>query len=98
MRGQLVEWVEKAFFARLSKLFEISASEWNHQVLLTNKNLQALVKEVKLYILPILPYLAPQTLVPDDHHVLNDLPFYEVARMTDLKARQEWLEQREKKC
>lgn len=35
-RGQLVEWVEKASFDRLNKLFVISASERYHQTLLTD--------------------------------------------------------------
>ncbi|KAL6331725.1 hypothetical protein AAG906_016721 [Vitis piasezkii] len=44
-RGCHVEWVEKASFDRLNKIFEISSVEQNHQVLLTDKNLQAVVKE-----------------------------------------------------
>ncbi|RVX06652.1 hypothetical protein CK203_029464 [Vitis vinifera] len=41
--GRLVEWVEKAFFTRLNKLFEIDASEQNHKVLLLDKNLLTLI-------------------------------------------------------
>lgn len=33
-----------------------------------------------------------------EHHILKDLPFYEVARMVDAKAHQDRLVQREKKC
>ena len=43
MRGRLVEWVEKASFDRLNKLFVISASERNYQTLLTDRNLLAVV-------------------------------------------------------
>lgn len=81
-----MEWVEKPSFAWLNKLFEISSSERNYQVLLIDKNLQAVVKESRPFILPILPRLAPQTLVPGEHHVLKDLHFYEVARVADSKA------------
>ncbi|KAL6342662.1 hypothetical protein AAG906_013068 [Vitis piasezkii] len=43
--GWLMEWVEKAYFAWLNKLFEISSFERNRQVLLMDKNLHAVVKE-----------------------------------------------------
>lgn len=32
-----------------------------------------------------------------EHHVLKDLPFYEVAQVADSKAHQAYLEEREKK-
>lgn len=35
--------------------------------------------------------------MPGEHHVLKDLPFYEVARAVDAKACQDRLDQREKK-
>ncbi|KAL6321836.1 hypothetical protein AAG906_035535 [Vitis piasezkii] len=47
-RGRLVEWVEKASFARLNKLFEISTSK-------------PVLKEAKSFILPILHHLAPRS-------------------------------------
>lgn len=62
-----------------------------------DKNLQAVVKEAKPFILPILPYLAPRTLVPGKNHVPKDLSFYEVAWVANSKAHQAHLEQREKK-
>ena len=43
MRGRLVEWVEKASFDRLNKLFVISANEWHHQTLLIDQNLLLVV-------------------------------------------------------
>lgn len=85
MRGRLVEWVEKASFERLNKLFEISVNECNHQILLTDKNLLAMVRESKLFNLPVLLRLAPKVLVPDEYHMLKDLHLYEVARTTDAK-------------
>ena len=54
-----MEWVEKASFARLNKLFEISTSERNYQIFFMDKNLQAVIKEAKSFILPILHRLAP---------------------------------------
>lgn len=78
MRGRLVEWVEKASFERLNKLFEISVNECNHQILLTDKNLLAMVRESKLFNLPVLLRLAPKVLVPDEYHMLKDLHLYEV--------------------
>ncbi|KAL6313060.1 hypothetical protein AAG906_012814 [Vitis piasezkii] len=41
----------------------------------------------KPFILPILHRLTPEVLVPDEHHVLKDLPLYEVARATNAKTR-----------
>ena len=56
-----------------------------------------MVKKSKSFLIPILPRLAPQTLVPDEHHVLKDLSCYEVGHAVDSKARQDRLEQRKKK-
>lgn len=57
-----------------------------------------MVKEARSFILPILPHLAPRTLVLDEHYMLKDLSFYEVAQTVDSKAHQDRLEQRDKKC
>ena len=38
-KGRLVEWVEKASFDRLNKLFEITSNERNYQTLLSARNL-----------------------------------------------------------
>ena len=64
---------------------------------MTDRNLLAMVKKSKSFIIPILPCLAPQALVPDEHHVLKDLSCYEVGHAVDSKARQDLLEQRKKK-
>ena len=42
--GRLAEWVEKASFAYLNKLFKIDAVEWAHNFLLSDKNLQVLIE------------------------------------------------------
>ncbi|KAL6322948.1 hypothetical protein AAG906_022786 [Vitis piasezkii] len=41
--SRLVEWVEKASFDRLNKLFMLSANEWNYQTLMTYQNMLAVV-------------------------------------------------------
>ena len=96
MRGRLVEWVEKASFDLLNKLFVISANERHHPTLLTDQNLLVVVQDSQSYIISILPRFAPRVLVPNKHHVLKDLPFYEEARAVDAKARQDWLDKKEK--
>ena len=98
MRGWLVEWVEKTSFDGLNKLFVISTSERNHETLLTYQNLQAMVRDSQQYVISTLPRFALRVLVPDEHHVLKDLHFYEEARVADAKARQDQLDQKEKKC
>ncbi|KAL6342102.1 hypothetical protein AAG906_038582 [Vitis piasezkii] len=80
-RGHLVEWVDKASFTQLNKLFKINASKRAH----------------KLFIIPIFPRLALPSLVPGEHFVLKDLPFYEVTRLVDSEAYHAHLEEWEKK-
>ena len=88
-RGCLVEWVKKAYFDRLNKLFKITAIERYYQTLLSARN--------QSYVINILPRRLPKFVVPEEHFVLKDLPFYERAREADTKARQERLDQREEK-
>ena len=38
-QGCHIEWVEKASFTRINKLFEIDAAKWVHSFLLSDKNL-----------------------------------------------------------
>lgn len=81
----------------LNKLFMISANERNYQTLLTDRNLLAVVRERQSYVFSILPRSLPKVLVPSEHHMMKDLPFYEVACVTDAKACQDRLDQIEKK-
>lgn len=81
-----MEWVEKAFFDWLNKLYVIYTNERHHQTLLTDRNLLSVVREPQPYVLPILSHLAPKVLVSGEHHVLRDLLFYEEARVVDAKA------------
>ncbi|RVW33321.1 hypothetical protein CK203_085306 [Vitis vinifera] len=95
--GHLVEWVDKASFTRLNKLFKINAFERAYKVLISNKNLLALIGNPKSFISPIFHCLALPSLVLDEHFVLKDLPFYKIARLADSEAHQAHLEEREKK-
>ena len=51
----MIEWVEKATFDCLNKLFEITAVERHYQTLLIVWNLLAVVRETQLYVINILP-------------------------------------------
>ena len=44
-RGHIVDWVGNASFACLNKLFEIDARERHYGMLLTARNLMAVVRE-----------------------------------------------------
>ncbi|RVX05759.1 hypothetical protein CK203_023906 [Vitis vinifera] len=96
-RGHLVEWVEKTSFDRLNRLFEIISIERHYQTLLSAVNLLAVVWEPQPYVLNILSRRLPKVVVPGEHFVLKDLPFYERAREADVKARHKRLDQREEK-
>ena len=82
-RGRVVKRVEKASFARLNKLFEISAAERHHETLLTARNLLAVVRESQAYIINILPRKLPKKVVPREHYILKDLPFYKEVQKAD---------------
>ena len=89
--------MEKASFDRLNRLFEIISVERHYQILLTTRNLLAVVREPQPYVLNILPRRLPKVVVPEEHFVLKDLPFYERAREANAKACHEHLDQREEK-
>lgn len=89
--------MEKASFNQLNKLFMITSNERNHQTLLSTRNLLVVIQEPQPYVLPIIPRRLPKVVVPREHHVLKDLPFYEEAHEADAKAHQVHLNQREEK-
>ena len=68
--GDLVEWVKKASFVCLNKLFKITTSEMNYQTLISAQNLLAVVRETRPYVLNILPKQLPKVVVPGEHFVL----------------------------
>lgn len=66
--------------------------------LLTEENFLKLVQDPVSYaVLTPLPHFTPRVLVPDEHYVVMDLPFYEEARTADAKKMADQLAQREKK-
>ena len=75
-RGRVVEWVEKASFTRLNSLFEIVAAERHHETLLTARNLLVVAREPQPYVVNILPGKLPKKVIPGEHYILKDLPFY----------------------
>ena len=96
-RGKLVEWVEKASFDRLNKLFEIAVDERSCQTLLFVQNLRSVTQVSQPYVLNIIPRRLPKKVVAGEHFVLKDLPFYSRTREADAQARQARLNQREEK-
>ncbi|RVW96087.1 hypothetical protein CK203_027599 [Vitis vinifera] len=66
-RGRLVEWVEKASFIHLNKLFEITTNERNHHMLLSARNLLAVIRELQSYVFPIISRQLPKILKHQEH-------------------------------
>ena len=96
-RGHIVEWVEKASFVRLNKLFEITAAERQYATLLTARNLMAVVWESREYVINILPRKLPKKVVPGEHYILKDLPFYKEVQQADAEKRRALLDDRERR-
>ena len=97
LRGHLVDWVEKASFGCLSKLFEIDAKERQCKTLLTAQNLMAVVREPQDYVINILPRKMPKEVVPGEHYTVKDLSIYQEAKEADVEKRRALLEDREKR-
>ena len=55
-------------------------------MLLIVKNLKVVLAHPKSFVIPLLPRLVSSILVSGKQFVLNDLSFYEVARLADTKA------------
>ncbi|RVW56910.1 hypothetical protein CK203_078508 [Vitis vinifera] len=69
LRGHLVDWVEKASFACVCKLFEIDPKERAYKTLLSARNLTEVVREPQEYVINILPRkLAKDEIVPGEHY------------------------------
>ncbi|RVW27111.1 hypothetical protein CK203_098959 [Vitis vinifera] len=70
-RGKLVEWVEKASFDRLNRLYEIAAASG---VVICYSPLRTFVwsPEPQPYVLNILPRRLPKEVVSGEHFVLPD--------------------------
>ena len=96
-RGHVVEWVEKASFVRLNKLFEITAAERQYVTLLTARNLLAVVRESREYIINILHRKLPKKVVPGEHYILKDLPFYKEVQQADAEKCRALIDDRERR-
>ena len=92
-----MDWVEKASFACLSKLFEIDAKERHYKTLLSARNLMAVVREAREYVINILPRNMPKEIVPGEHYTVKDLSIYEASKEADAEKRRLLLEDRERK-
>ncbi|KAL6345540.1 hypothetical protein AAG906_017265 [Vitis piasezkii] len=97
LRGFLVDWVEKASFACVCKLFEIDSKERTYKTLLSARNLMAIVRESQDYVINILPRKLPKEVVPGEHYTLKELPIYMEAKEADAEKRRALLEDREKR-
>ena len=54
-------------------------------MLLIEKNVRVIFAQDKSFMILLFVRLAPLTLVSDEHFVLKDLSFYEVAHLTDVE-------------
>ena len=96
-RGHIVDWVEKASFACLNKLFEIDAKERHYGTLLTARNLMAVVWESQEYVVNIFPRKMPKEVVPGEHYTVKGLPIYQEFKEVDAEKRRALLDDREKR-
>ena len=92
-----MEWVEKASFERLNRLFEIAAVERSCDTLLSAQNLRLVTREPQPYVLNILPRRLPKEVVAREHFVLQDLPFYAAVQKADARSCKVRLNNREVK-
>ncbi|RVW40562.1 hypothetical protein CK203_081536 [Vitis vinifera] len=61
------------------------------------RNLAAVVRESREYVINILPRKMPKEVVPGEHYTVKDFPIYEALKEADSKKRRLLLEGREKK-
>ena len=92
-----MDWVEKASFVYVNKLFEIDAKERHYKTLLSARNLMAVVRESQDYVVNILPRKLPKEVVPGEHYTVKELPIYQEAKEADAEKRRALLEDREKR-
>ncbi|RVW96687.1 hypothetical protein CK203_020390 [Vitis vinifera] len=98
IEGHLVDWVEKASFACVCKLFEIDPKERAYKTLLSARNLTEVVREPQEYVINILPRkLAKDEIVPGEHYTVKELPLYQEAKEADAERRRKLLEDRDQK-
>ena len=64
--------------------------------MLTARNLSAVTRESQEYVINILPRKLPKKVVPGEHYILKDLPFYKEVQKADAEKRRTLLDDREK--
>ena len=93
-----MDWVEKASFACVCKLFEINPKERAYKTLLSAWNLMAVVRESQEYVINILPRkLSKDEIVPGEHYTVKELPLYQEAKEADAERRRKLLEDRDQR-
>lgn len=93
-----MDWVEKASFSCVCKLFEIDPKERAYKTLLSARNLTEVVREPQEYVINILPRkLANDEIVPGEHYTVKELPLYQKAKEADAERRRKLLEDRDQK-
>ena len=65
--------------------------------LLTARNLMAVVWESREYIINILPRKLPKKVVPGEHYILKDLPFYKEMQQADAEKHRALFDDRERR-
>ena len=68
-----MHYVERASFAKIQRLLEISEHEWHHEFLLTVKNLHDLSRYPSPYNVPIIPHPLPSEIVEGEHFFTANL-------------------------
>ena len=93
-----MDWVEKASFACVCKLFEIDPKERAYKTLLSARNLIEVVREPQEYVINILPRkLAKDEIVPGEHYTVKELTLDQEAKEADAERRRKLLEDRDQK-
>ena len=68
-----MHWVERASFAKIRRLLDISEQERHHEVLLTMYNFHDLSRHPSPYSVPIIPRPLPSKIMEGEHFLTADL-------------------------
>ncbi|RVW56304.1 hypothetical protein CK203_114158 [Vitis vinifera] len=96
-KGYLVDWVEMRLLPISASVLKIDAKERQCKMLLTARNLMAVVQEPQEYVINILPRKMPKEVVPGEHYIVKDLPIYQALKEADAEKRRALLDNQEKK-
>ena len=87
----LVEWVRKSFWVYLNKLFEIDPAKRKFSIILIEKIFKSVLDQSYPFVILIFSQLALTFPLSDEHFLINDLKFYQVAQVTKNEMRQAYL-------